>query len=799
VYVAGDTVGTLPGQQPNSIYNAFVRKYTPDGTEVWTHQFGISGAVVASAIAVDQQGGVYVAGDNSYAQLPNSTFFGFVRKYTADGTEAWTSLTYASAEVAVWGVAVDSSDNVSVVGDTDGSLPGQISQGGNMDAFVAKYNADGTAAWTHQFGTPVWDSATGVATDAAGNIFVAGWTGGTLPGQTSNGGAFLRKYTPDGTEAWTREFSSGSGDFAHGVAVDSAGSAFVVGETSGILPLQASAGGVDAFVRKYTGDGSEVWTHQFGSAGDDTGLGVALDGVGGVYVSGKTNGTLPGQTSAGGYDAFLAKLTDLGPIISTQPTNQFVYVGQTATFTAAATGWDAGTGGDFVTWQQSTDGFATFTNVGSGTVSGNTTTLYVSTLPPYGALDGTQFRAVFSTLTASATTNAAKLWVYGAPTITQQPPTDLWTNGLLEPSWGPVIHASATCNGPFSAAWQRYDPLTGWSTWGTFSTPPWGHGTYDISATIPLGYKYDGEPFRVVVSNPGGSTISNVSTLHYYYWAPTSWGSWGSGGSLGNPVNPTGSVGDPVTVYATINGYATPATVQWQISTDGGQTFSNFTGGQSGSNQGVSSYTFTATAADNGAMLRAVFSDPVGDSVTTNGLTLTVTGAVTVSSVSAHWGTAGTAALQFASDGLRLLPAGRNTDIPWMGLNSLAINLSAPVTLLPSDISVKGVNVADYGPVTLTGSGTSYVITFAQPINAADRVTVTINNPLATFMGRLDVLPGDVNDDGVVNAQDIVLIRNQILGLGNSTIATFGDINGDGVVDMTDFNLVRQRIGTTLP
>ena len=170
-----------------------------------------------------------------------------------------------------------------------------------------------------------------------------------------------------------------------------------------------------------------------------------------------------------------------------------------------------------------------------------------------------------------------------------------------------------------------------------------------------------------------------------------------------------------------------------------------------------------------------------------------------VTAVAVGWGTQ-TAALQTAADGLRLLPAGRNTDLPWLGIDQVQITLTQPATLAAGDISVIGSSGTNYGPVTVTGSGTSYTITLAQPINAADRVTITIGNDLiAPFTRRLDVLPGDVNDDGVVNVQDLVAIRNQMLGLLGAVPTIFGDINGDGTVDINDYTAVRELIGTTLP
>jgi hypothetical protein len=191
--------------------------------------------------------------------------------------------------------------------------------------------------------------------------------------------------------------------------------------------------------------------------------------------------------------------------------------------------------------------------------------------------------------------------------------------------------------------------------------------------------------------------------------------------------------------------------------------------------------------------------------VSSSGLTSATTSALNVqttvaSSVGVNWGTAGSATLETAADGVRLLPAGRNTDLPWMGINKLSITLAQPTTLAPGDVTVVGSSAIDYGPVTISGSGTSYTITLAQPINAADRVTITIGNDLiATYSRQLDVLPGDANDDGVVNVQDMVAVRNQMLGIMGAAPTIFGDINGDGNVNINDYTLVHDLIGTALP
>ena len=196
---------------------------------------------------------------------------------------------------------------------------------------------------------------------------------------------------------------------------------------------------------------------------------------------------------------------------------------------------------------------------------------------------------------------------------------------------------------------------------------------------------------------------------------------------------------------------------------------------------------YTAMASSRGVATPAVFS------------LSNLARAVSVTGVSVGWGTQ-SAQLQTAADGIRLLPATRNTDLPWLGINQLSITLSQAATLVAGDVAVSSAIGIRYGPVAITGSGTSYTITLAQPINRPDRVTFTIGNTrIATFTRRLDVLPGDFNDDGVVSGPDVVGVHDEWLAINGAQTSIFGDINGDGIVDVTDYNDVRKQIGAVLP
>ncbi len=300
VYVIGQTFFVSPPNDGTvSATGGIVRLYDTGGNEAWT--IHISGAPYG--VAADASG-VYVGG---MAWDPISGCpLGFLSKYDTNGNEAWTRQ-FDSPPIAsntwewILGIAIDGS-GVYVAGNAEGVLPGQTSAG----AFVRKYDNNGSEMWTHQFGGWLSATANGVAIDASG-LYVVGTTSGALSGQTSAGSydAFVRKYDASGNDVWTRQFGSASDDYAQGIVVNASG-VYAVGYTYGALPGQTSAGEYDAFVCKYDASGNQVWTRQFGSASYDYARGIAVD-VTGVYVAGVTRGAFPGQTNAGSSDVFVRK------------------------------------------------------------------------------------------------------------------------------------------------------------------------------------------------------------------------------------------------------------------------------------------------------------------------------------------------------------------------------------------------------------------------------------------------------------------------------------------------------------
>ena len=116
-------------------------------------------------------------------------------------TSSWTKQLGTSSNDGGNGVTTDSSDNIYVTGLTGGGLDGNTSSG-QEDIVLVKYNSSGTKQWTKQLGTTLSDDGSGVTTDSSGNIYVTGYTGGGLDGNTSSGSGdiFLVKYNSDGVK-----------------------------------------------------------------------------------------------------------------------------------------------------------------------------------------------------------------------------------------------------------------------------------------------------------------------------------------------------------------------------------------------------------------------------------------------------------------------------------------------------------------------------------------------------------------------------------------------------------------------
>ena len=278
-------------------------------------------------VAVDANGNAYVTGSTDSNEFsPLGGINTFVAKLNPAGTErTFLAILGGSGDDVGFSLAVDNTGAAYVAGATESvDFPGvnanQLTFGGGaQDAFIAKLNPAGSAVtYATYFGGSGSDAGFGIAIDSTGNAYVTGSTNSPELSTLGNTDAFITKLSPTGSERLYLSIVGGSGDdSSFDIAVDSAGSAYVVGSTDSTNftvanALQPNLGGSqDVFVAKLNTTGSAlVYSTYLGGSGHDSGFGIAVDGGGGAYITGSTDS--PEFTSLGSKDVFVTKLDATG-------------------------------------------------------------------------------------------------------------------------------------------------------------------------------------------------------------------------------------------------------------------------------------------------------------------------------------------------------------------------------------------------------------------------------------------------------------------------------------------------------
>ena len=224
---------------------AFTVKCDSGGTEQWRREIiSADGA----DIAVSDGGYIYITGDtDGDVGGPNQgDTDAFIVKRDSGGTMQWARQIGTSEADFGYGIAVDGSGNIYITGSTRGDL-GAPNQGGR-DAFIVKYSSGGTVRWTRQIGSAESERASGIAVDASGNVYITGETWGDLGGPNRGvQDAFIVACDSDGTLQWARQFGTTGGDSASDIAVDDSGTIYVTGWSEGDIG-GSNPGAMGAFI-----------------------------------------------------------------------------------------------------------------------------------------------------------------------------------------------------------------------------------------------------------------------------------------------------------------------------------------------------------------------------------------------------------------------------------------------------------------------------------------------------------------------------------------------------------------------
>ncbi len=320
IYVTGYTEGTFPGQTALGAEDCFLAKYNSSGVQQWAIQFGTSGSDICFGVALDYASppGVHIAGytNGTFAgQVKLGQIDMFAGVFASDtGLKTWIVQLGTPQDDYAYGVACDSSNRTYITGSTRGSLPG-FTNLGNSDAYLISLNTTGTVRWTRQFGTNKDEEALALGFDSRNRFFPVGYTQGTFAGQTYFGSidAWAARYNANGNQNWVSQFGTSAADQAIGVAaVSSSGITNIIGVTTGAFPGFTNSGGPDYFVVRKALAGTNVFTIQDGTSASDLATAVCVDSSGNPYVAGRTKGSFPGFSNLGQSDIWISKYSTTG-------------------------------------------------------------------------------------------------------------------------------------------------------------------------------------------------------------------------------------------------------------------------------------------------------------------------------------------------------------------------------------------------------------------------------------------------------------------------------------------------------
>lgn len=291
----------------------FLAKYDSMGAHVWSTRFAGVGAQEARSIDIDAAGNILLTGIFTGAfsfDGGTTTLSGiggwdiYAAKLDAAGTHLWSKAYQSITDDIVTGAALDSTDNLVLLGSytsalvLDGPmLPMPVA----VDGFVAKIDPTGATLWARSLGGSGDEIGRAVAADSTGNLLVVGNfdTDITLM-QTftavSSDDVFAAKLDPAGAFVWARSYGVAGTQVATAVAVDQYDNVIIGGYSDDTIDFGGialvSAGNFDVFLAKLAPDATHLWSRRWGDTRLQRGLRMALNSNGGVLFFGDFDGTI---------------------------------------------------------------------------------------------------------------------------------------------------------------------------------------------------------------------------------------------------------------------------------------------------------------------------------------------------------------------------------------------------------------------------------------------------------------------------------------------------------------------------
>ncbi len=327
---------------------------TIDPSLVWATYYGGNADETQGKSTVDYNGNVYSVGSTSSTnniaatghQNTNAggTADAFVVKFNSNEIRQWATYYGGNGNDQAFNCITDNNNNIYLLGYTNDSIPTTIGShqnsygGGSLDAFLVKFNTNGTLLWTTHYGGSGTDYGRGCAIDNNDNIYITGYTSSpnnmAINGyQNTFGGIFdgyLAKFNSNGIRQWATYYGSNRVDYGNDCAIDNNNNIYLAGVTRtpnfSTVNLsnnghQSNYGGgfQDALLVKFNSNGIRQWATYYGGSQSEAGSRCTVDSNNNIYLAGFTDSN--DSISSGGHqnahgggpqDGFLVKFNSNG-------------------------------------------------------------------------------------------------------------------------------------------------------------------------------------------------------------------------------------------------------------------------------------------------------------------------------------------------------------------------------------------------------------------------------------------------------------------------------------------------------
>jgi hypothetical protein len=360
IYMSGSTASSS-GISYGSVYqnsldgnsfNAFLAKWKSDGTLDWSTYYSPDAAETSTTgrdVYTDPSGNIYMVGDYYNYNSSSSSYElnAFIVKFNSSASLLWYASIGGSEDEICTSVCSDANSNVYMAGYTksESSIASsgyQNTLSGGYDAFLVKFNQNGTLKWSTYYGGSDDENTNDIKADANNYIYLVGSTsssseiasGGFQNSQGSATDGYIVKFSSTGKLKWASYYGGDEDDVINAISIDSKNNLYVAGTTSSSSGMNTSkgyqsmiGGYKDGFIAKINSSGSFQWGSYYGGLNSDfihdiyanrAGAKINIYAGGDTYSTNGISTSTAYQTTCAGYDdGFIVKFSENNVPIST--------------------------------------------------------------------------------------------------------------------------------------------------------------------------------------------------------------------------------------------------------------------------------------------------------------------------------------------------------------------------------------------------------------------------------------------------------------------------------------------------